>query len=93
MFEAALGGPYDLAIASHVFHNLSEARGGQLLRRLSAALGPGGRIAIQDFLGPDSRPADDPLPCLVSVLLLVSDGGRPRSGSARVGAPRSARTR
>jgi len=71
MFQSPLGGPYDLVIASHIFHNFSEERGVRLLRRLSAALGPGGRIAIQDFLAPASPPVDDPLPRFISVLLLV----------------------
>lgn len=71
MFEAPLGGPYDLVIASHVFHNLSEARGLGLLGRLSAAVRPGGRIVIQDFLAPDSPSLDDPLPHLLAVVLLV----------------------
>jgi C-methyltransferase len=71
MFASPLGGPYDLVVASHVFHNFSEARGLELLRRLSAAVRPGGRIVIQDFLAPDSPHPDDPLPHLIAVLLLV----------------------
>src|SRR5262249_37729967 len=71
MFESPLGGPYDLVLASHVFHNFSEAQGVRLLQRLRLALGPGGRIGIPDFVLTGARPAENPLPHLIAVLLLV----------------------
>src|SRR5262249_50213876 len=67
MFESPLGGPYDLVLASHVFHNFSEAQGVRLLQRLRLALGPGGRIAIHDFVLTGARPAENPLPHLIAV--------------------------
>jgi C-methyltransferase len=42
VFEVPLGGPYDLIVASHIFHHFSEERCLQLMRRLFDALRPGG---------------------------------------------------
>ncbi|MDX6644806.1 MAG: hypothetical protein QOK40_533, partial [Miltoncostaeaceae bacterium] len=70
IFEADLGGPYDLVVASHIFHHFSEERCLELLRRLHDALRPGGRLAINDFMaaGP---PAEQPFPFLFSVMMLT----------------------
>ena len=70
VFEAPLGGPYDLIIASHIFHHFSEARCLKLLRRLFDALKPGGRLAINDFVAVGSRPAEEPFPFLFSIIML-----------------------
>jgi len=50
----SLGRDYDLVFISAICHMLSPVENGDLLRRCYAALAPGGRIAIQDFiLDPD----------------------------------------
>jgi C-methyltransferase len=70
MFQVPLGGPYDLIIASHVFHHFSEQRCLELLRRLAEVLKPDGRLVIQDFVsGP--QPAQAPFPYLFSVRMLT----------------------
>jgi hypothetical protein len=46
----ALGEGYDLVFISAICHMLSEAENRDLLRRSRAALAPGGRIVIQDFI-------------------------------------------
>jgi C-methyltransferase len=70
MFQVPLRGPYDLIIASHVFHHFSEARCVELMRRLAAALKPDGRLVIQDFVsGP--QPAQAPFPYLFSIRMLT----------------------
>jgi ubiquinone/menaquinone biosynthesis C-methylase UbiE len=70
MFQVPLGGPYDLIIASHVFHHFSEQRCLELMRRLAEALKPDGRLVIQDFVaGP--QPAQAPFPYLFSVRMLT----------------------
>jgi C-methyltransferase len=71
VFEVPLGGPYDLIIASHIFHHFSEERCLELMRRLFDALKPGGRLAINDFVPGGSRPADEPFPFLFSVVMLT----------------------
>ncbi|PZS19426.1 MAG: methyltransferase [Pseudonocardiales bacterium] len=70
-FEVALGGPYDVIIASHIFHHFSERRCLELMRRLAAALKPDGRLVIHDFVS-GARPADEPFPYLFSVIMLGS---------------------
>jgi len=71
MFDVELQGPYDVALASHVFHHFSPARCVALLRRVAAALKPGGRIAIHDFVKTGSDPAQEPVAALFSVIMLV----------------------
>jgi C-methyltransferase len=71
MFQAPLGGPYDLAIASHVFHHFAPDRCVALLERTAGALKPGGRIAIHDFIPTSADPAQEPVPALFSVIMLV----------------------
>jgi ubiquinone/menaquinone biosynthesis C-methylase UbiE len=70
MFEVPLGGPYDLIIASHVFHHFSEEKCLELLRRLAGVLKADGRLLIHDFMtGP--QPAQAPFPYLFSVRMLT----------------------
>lgn len=71
MFEAPLGGPYDLLIASHVFHHFSEERSTELMRRLAGALKPDGRIAIHDFVPGEEPASENPFSRLFSVIMLV----------------------
>ncbi len=70
MFQVPLDGPYDLIIASHVFHHFSEQRCLALMRRLAEVLKADGRLVIQDFVsGP--QPAKAPFPYLFSVRMLT----------------------
>ena len=71
MFDVPLGGPYDLVIASRVFHHYSPERCIGLLRRLATALKPDGKIAIHDFATENNDPADEPAPRLFSLIMLV----------------------
>jgi C-methyltransferase len=71
VFEVPLGGPYDLIVASHIFHHFSEQRCLELMRRLYDALKPGGRLAINDFVPGGSHPSGHPFPFLFSVLMLT----------------------
>lgn len=70
VFEVALGGPYDVIIASHIFHHFSEQRCLELMRRLAKALAPHGRLVIHEFVS-GQPPAEDPFPYLFSVIMLV----------------------
>jgi (2Fe-2S) ferredoxin/predicted O-methyltransferase YrrM len=45
-----LGGPFDLVLVSAICHMLSPDENRDLLARCRAALAPGGRIAISDFI-------------------------------------------
>jgi C-methyltransferase len=70
MFSAPLGGPYDVALASHVFHHFGPERCVELLARLRQALVPDGRIAIHDFIVTTTS-AQEPAAALFSVIMLV----------------------
>ena len=71
VFEVPLGGPYDLIVASHIFHHFSEERFLELLRRLADALKPDGRLVIHEMTARGSEPAEEVFPRLFSVLMLV----------------------
>lgn len=71
MFDAELGGPYDLVLVTNVLHHFSEERSAELLRRARAVLKPDGRVGIVGFVIDDERePAQDPEPHLFSTLML-----------------------
>ena len=70
VFQVPLGGPYDVIIASQIFHHFSYERCLELMRRLFEALKPGGRLAINDFVVSDASPSAAPLPFLFSALML-----------------------
>lgn len=70
VFEVALGGPYDVIIASQIFHHFSEQHCLELMRRLAETLKPDGRLVIHEFVS-GSRPADEPYPYLFSVVMLT----------------------
>lgn len=70
-FTVELGGPYDLAIMSHIFHHFDPPTCARLLARVAAALAPGGRLAIHEFVPGDAPPAADPGPYMFSTTMLV----------------------
>ncbi len=55
LFAADFGGPYDVAIASHVFHHFDREECAGLARKIAGALKPGGRLVIQEFLPDEGR--------------------------------------
>jgi ubiquinone/menaquinone biosynthesis C-methylase UbiE len=70
VFTVPLRGPYDLVVASHIFHHFSEQRCLALMRRLGEVLKPDGRLVIQDFVSGLS-PEEAPFPYLFSVRMLT----------------------
>ncbi|MHB8648096.1 MAG: class I SAM-dependent methyltransferase [Thermomicrobiales bacterium] len=72
MFSVDLGGPYDLVLASFVFHHFGREACLALLRRLRAAMNPGGRIAIHEFAAMGRDASAEPVPRLFSALMLVN---------------------
>jgi SAM-dependent methyltransferase len=50
ILEADLGSGYQAATLGHILHSEGEARSRKLLKRVFAALAPGGTIAIAEFL-------------------------------------------
>ena len=54
LFDVDYKGPYDLIVLSHVYHHFDEATCLGLTKKVAAALAPGGRIAINDFVYDES---------------------------------------
>jgi len=54
-FEAALGTGYDLVLLTNFLHHFDQPTNEKLLRRVHAALAPGGRAAALEFVPNDDR--------------------------------------
>jgi len=71
-----IGGPYDFIWISQILHAYSGSDCVNLLRRVRAALAPGGRVAVQEFLLSGSK-TSPPGPVFFSVhMVAVTGGGR-----------------
>ena len=70
VLEADFGSNYDVAILGHILHTEGKDRSRKLLKKVFAALKPGGTIAIGEWLVNDAR--TEPLPSLIfAVNMLV----------------------
>jgi C-methyltransferase len=72
LFEVDFAGPYDVVILSHVFHHFDAPTCQRLMRKVSAAVAPGGKVVVNDFM------ADDPGGKMFSIAML----GWTRKGQA-----------
>lgn len=54
-FQADFGGPYDLVMVTNFFHHFDPPTCEKLMRKIHAALVPGGRCATVDFVPNDDR--------------------------------------
>jgi 2-polyprenyl-3-methyl-5-hydroxy-6-metoxy-1,4-benzoquinol methylase len=70
LFTTPFGGPYDVVIASHIFHHFDRRECAGLARKMAGALKPGGRLVIQEFV-PDEGRAKKAQPLLFAVTMLV----------------------
>jgi cyclopropane fatty-acyl-phospholipid synthase-like methyltransferase len=71
MFDAPLGGPYDLILVTNVLHHFAPDRGADLLRRLREVLEPTGRLVLVGFVTHDREPIHEAAAHLFSILMLV----------------------
>ncbi len=55
VFKTDFGGPYDLVLAANLAHHLEEAANVRLFRKTRAALKPGGRLALIEWVPNDDR--------------------------------------
>jgi 2-polyprenyl-3-methyl-5-hydroxy-6-metoxy-1,4-benzoquinol methylase len=67
LFEVEWGGPYELIVMSHIFHHFDRPTCAALMKRAAAALAPGGRVAVHDFLAGSGHPGA----ALFSITMLV----------------------
>ena len=70
LFRTDFGGPYDVIVASHVFHHFNPEECRTLMARIRAALAPGGRLLIQEFV-PDEKRAANAQALMFAVTMLV----------------------
>lgn len=54
-FQTDFGGPYDLVMVTNFFHHFDPPTCEMLMRKIEAALAPGGRCATVDFIPNDDR--------------------------------------
>jgi len=86
----SLGGPYDFIWISQILHAYPEADCRKLLRKARAALAPGGRAAVQEFLLSEGK-TSPPGPAVFSVhMVAVTEGGRAYTAKEIMGMLRSA---
>jgi 2-polyprenyl-3-methyl-5-hydroxy-6-metoxy-1,4-benzoquinol methylase len=68
LFEVDYQGPYDLILLSHVYHHFDPPTCQKLTSKVAAAVAPGGRVAIQDFLFDDTL--KNPMPAMFAMIML-----------------------
>jgi ubiquinone/menaquinone biosynthesis C-methylase UbiE len=71
ILKADLGSGYNVATLGHILHSEGEQRSRELLKRVFAALAPGGTIAIQEFACNDDR-TGPPVALIFAVNMLVN---------------------
>lgn len=73
--DAFGGGPYGAALLSNIVHGESDAQNADLLRRLAAALEPGGYVVIKDmFIDEQGRDPEDAVVFGISMLYYTRAG-------------------
>lgn len=70
LFEVDFQGPYDLIVMSHIFHHFDAPTCEGLMKKAAAALAPGGRIAIQEFVY--DAELKNPMAALFSIIMLTT---------------------
>ncbi|KAF0240779.1 MAG: hypothetical protein FD180_4777 [Planctomycetota bacterium] len=81
MFRTGLGGPYHAIIASHVLHHFSPDTCESLLRRFAAALVPGGRLLVHEFVSAEDGVSNPHAAMFAAVMLAWTREGRTYSFS------------
>lgn len=70
-FEADLGSDYDLVLLPNILHHFDVAECERLLRRVRAALAPGGRAVTVEFV-PDESRTSPPIPASFGIVMLAT---------------------
>ena len=70
-FEVAFGGPYNIVLMPNFLHHFDEATCVALLVKARAALAPGGRVAIVEFVPNEDR-VSPPIPAMFAYVMLSS---------------------
>jgi C-methyltransferase len=67
LFEVDFQGPYEVILASHIFHHFDPPTCQKLMRKIAGQLAPGGRVVIHEFLGDENNPSG----ALFAITMLV----------------------
>jgi 2-polyprenyl-3-methyl-5-hydroxy-6-metoxy-1,4-benzoquinol methylase len=70
-FEVDFGSGYDLVLLPNFLHHFSPAANTALLKKIRAALKPGGRVATLEFVPNDDR-ISPPMPAAFSMIMLAT---------------------
>ncbi len=70
-FEVDFGGPYDAVLLTNFLHHFDKPTSIALLKKVQAALKPGGRAATLEFV-PDEDRVSPPMPAAFSLIMLVT---------------------
>lgn len=73
-FDVAFGGPYDIVLMPNFLHHFDEPTCIGLLGKARAALAPGGRLAIVEFVPNEDR-VSPPLPATFAYIMLATTPG------------------
>jgi SAM-dependent methyltransferase len=72
-FDVAYGGPYEVALLTNFLHHFDHATCVGLLRKVHAALAPGGVAAALEFVPNEDR-VSPPTPAMFSLIMLATTG-------------------
>jgi SAM-dependent methyltransferase len=70
IFDVDIGSGYDLVLVPNFLHHFDVPTNEKLLRKLHAALVPGGRIATLEFVPNDDR-VSPPMPAAFALIMLA----------------------
>ncbi|HEY9343869.1 MAG TPA: methyltransferase, partial [Inquilinus sp.] len=73
-FDVAFGGPYDIILMPNFLHHFDEATCIGLLGKARAAVAPGGRVAIVEFVPNEDR-VSPPMPATFAYIMLATTPG------------------
>ncbi len=68
-FDVEFGSPYDLVLVTNFFHHFDPPTCEQLMRKILAALAPGGRCVTLDFIPNEDR-VSPPIPAAFAMMML-----------------------
>jgi SAM-dependent methyltransferase len=70
-FDVDFGGPYDIVLLTNFLHHFDQATCVGLLKKIRAALEPGGRVSALEFVPNEDR-VSPPMPAMFSMVMLTS---------------------
>jgi predicted O-methyltransferase YrrM len=75
LFDVDYRGPYDLVVIANFVHMLSPEQNGRMFRKALAALRPGGRMALYEFVVNEDRASPEVSAIFAMAMLTATKGG------------------